>query len=63
MNEERMLNIKKGARYAGMGETYFRKWAEQIGAVRVFSPRMTRYDKVVIDRALDEMAQKPSQDA
>lgn len=56
-SETRMFTIEEASTYAGMGKTYFRKWASEIGAVRVFSPRLTRYDRTVIDKALDEMEQ------
>lgn len=47
-----MLNAPEGAQYSGMGLNSFRKWAEEIGAVRRFG-RITRYDKRTIDNALD----------
>ena len=52
--EIRLLNIEQGSTYAGMGKTAFREWAVQIGAVRRFG-RSVRYDRRVIDRALDAM--------
>lgn len=48
----RMLDAVQGATYCGMGRTTFRKWAEQIGAVRKFG-QLVRFDKKVIDAALD----------
>lgn len=58
----RMLTLEQGAKYAGMGISFFRKWSAQIGARRVFSDRLVRYDRAIIDKALDEMKSEP-QDA
>ena len=52
--EIRLFNIDQAAMYAGLGKTAFREWADQIGAVRRFG-RTVRYDRRVIDRALDAM--------
>lgn len=52
--EIRLFNIEQGSTYAGMGKTAFREWADQIGAIRRFG-RTVRYDRRVIDRALDAM--------
>ncbi len=54
ITEKRMLNIYEGASYAGMGVNTFRQWCESIGAVRRFG-RSVRFDRLVIDRALDNM--------
>lgn len=51
----RMMTIEQGCEYTGMGKNSFRRWANEIGAVHVFSSRMTRYDRRVIDAALDEI--------
>lgn len=51
----RLLTIEQAAGYVGMGKSSFRKWANEIGATRVFSARMTRYDREVIDAALDAL--------
>lgn len=48
----RMIDVRQGAEYCGMGRDTFRKWAEQIGAVRRFG-QLVRFDKKVIDAALD----------
>jgi len=48
----RMIDARQGAEYCGMGRDTFRKWAEQIGAVRKFG-QLVRFDKKVIDAALD----------
>lgn len=53
----RMMTIEQGCAYTGMGKNSFRRWAHEIGATRVFSARMTRYDKKIIDAALDKMEQ------
>ncbi len=51
----RMLSEVEACNYVGMGRVYFRQWAAEIGARRVFSKRLVRYDKTVIDAALDAM--------
>ena len=48
----RMLTTEQGALYAGMGKTAFREWADKIQATRHFG-RCVRFDRVVIDKALD----------
>lgn len=57
-NGVRMMNLQQACEYTGMGVTFLRKWAGEIGATRVFSARMTRYDKTVIDAALDKMKEE-----
>ena len=54
IDNRRMMLELEGAAYVGMGRTNFRTWAREIGARRKFG-RAVRYDKVVIDKALDEM--------
>lgn len=51
----RMMTLEQGTGYTGMGRTYFKKWAKEIGARREFSSHLIRYDKQVIDEALDKM--------
>lgn len=51
----RMMSMFQGATYCGMGRTTFRKWAEEIGAIRKFGS-LIRADKKVIDEALDAMS-------
>ncbi len=50
-----MMSMFQGATYCGMGRTTFRKWAEEIGAIRKFGS-LIRADKKVIDEALDAMS-------
>ena len=52
--EVRMLNVLQACAYTGRGQTQFKKWAKQIGATRKFG-RSVRYDKKVIDKALDDL--------
>lgn len=54
VSDKRMLDVFEGAGYTGMGINSFRKWSESIGAVRRFG-RSVRYDRRVIDVALDNM--------
>ena len=55
--EVRMMTINEGATYTGRGRTAFRRWADQIGATRRFG-RSVRYDKRIIDAALDAMTEE-----
>ena len=55
IEETRMLHADQAQRYTGMGRTAFRKWADSIGATRKFGGSV-RFDKVVIDKALDQLA-------
>ena len=50
----RMLTLKQGCSYTGMGTTNFTKWARAIGSERKFG-RSTRFDRKIIDKALDQM--------
>lgn len=52
---KRLLNTEEACRYVGMGRTKTRSWCEEIGAVKKFGARVV-YDRVVIDRVLDQMA-------
>ncbi len=52
---KRLLTEREATAYVGQGTTRAREWFKKIGARRNFGRRVL-YDKVVIDRALDEMA-------
>ena len=49
---KRLLDITELAQYIGMGKTYSRKWADEIGAVKHFGRRVL-FDRNVVDSALD----------
>ena len=51
-NGKRGLTAHQGAAYKGLGTPTFKKWADEIGAVRRFG-RSVRYDRVIIDKILD----------
>ena len=53
----RMLTLTQAAAYCGMGKTSAIKWLEKCGAKTVFSSKLVRYDRVQIDKALDELRQ------
>ena len=55
IDNRRMMLELEGAAYVGMGRTNFRTWARKFG-------RAVRYDKVVIDKALDEMKSDNGED-
>lgn len=52
---KRLLTEKEATAYVGQGTTKGRIWLKEIGSRRNFGRRVL-YDKVVIDRKLDEMA-------
>lgn len=54
VSEKRLLNIKGVCSYIGIGQTYARKYMEEIGAIRRFGRRVL-YDKKVIDNAISNM--------
>lgn len=54
LSDKRLFDVHEGAEYAGLGIHTFRQWCEKIGAVRRFG-RSVRYDRLVIDAALDNM--------
>ena len=51
----RLLNRQQAAQYTGMGVNACRAWCDRIGATRILSERVVRFDKRVIDAALDGM--------
>ena len=53
----RMLTLEQACVITGMGRNRTREWCDRIGATRKFSARMVRFDKITINRVLDEMAQ------
>lgn len=55
--EVKLLDEKTATRYVGLGRTYFRRWAEGIGARRKFGKRVL-YDRATIDAAIDSQRQK-----
>lgn len=55
--EKRLLSIAEAAQYIGQGETRTRSYMEEIGAVRKMGRRVL-FDRAVIDRALDELAEQ-----
>ena len=57
LDDKRLLDIHEGSQYVNMGMHTFRQWCESIGAVRRFG-RSVRFDRRVIDNALDEMGAK-----
>lgn len=53
----KLLSEKAAMHYVGLGQTYFRRWAKEIGARRKFGKRVL-YDRATIDAAIDEQAEK-----
>ncbi len=56
MEGKRMLGIEEAAKYVGLGKVVTRAWMDEIGATRKFGRRVL-FDKVIIDRALDQNTQ------
>ena len=54
ITDVRLLTPDQAQAYVGMGRTMCRKWCDEIGATRRFGSNI-RFDKVVIDKALDEL--------
>lgn len=52
-SDKRLLSLSEGASYTSLGKTTFRKWAEDINAVRHIGSRVL-FDRAVIDQALDK---------
>ena len=53
----RLLTLEQACTVTGMGRNRCKERCDRIGAKRQFSPRLVRYDKQVINRVLDQMAQ------
>ena len=62
MSETRLLTEREALAYIRMGRTRGRVWLQEIGSLRHFG-RMVRYDRAVIDRHLDMLAQDQSRGA
>ena len=58
--EKRMVTAQEGAGYCGMGTTFFRKWAAQIGARRKIGS-LVRYYREILDMALDATEEKEAE--
>lgn len=52
--DARMLTTQQACEYTGMGRTRCTEWCIKVGAMRRFG-NMVRFDKHVIDKALDAM--------
>ena len=58
ISDARLLTLEESCTLLGMGRNRTREWCDRHGATRKLSPRMVRYDKEVINRVLDEMAEQ-----
>lgn len=56
--DARLLTIQQACDYTGMGRTKCMSWCTEIGAVKRFGS-MVRYDKWIIDKALNDMEPQP----
>ena len=54
MIERRYLRVDEARKIPDMGKNQFRRWAEEIGAVRRIGPKTLRYDREVIVKALSK---------
>ena len=60
-DKPRLSPMQPAAEYCSMGRTTFRKWAEEIGALRRFG-RILRVDMDVVNAALDAMGSNNTND-
>lgn len=58
----RLLTIEQACKYLNRGKTRTREYCDSIGATRRMGERCVRYDRTVIDNALDRMAQAAGTD-
>lgn len=56
ITDTRWLDLRQGCTYTGLGRTTFRTWAKENGA-EIKIGRIVRYDKGVIDAAMDKAAE------
>ncbi|MBQ3392857.1 MAG: hypothetical protein IJG52_05555 [Lachnospiraceae bacterium] len=59
--EKRLLTIDEVCSYTSMGRSFCREWLKEHNAVRKISGKMVRYDRKIIDQALDAMAKGDEQ--
>ena len=55
MSNTRMATISQAATWCGMGRTTFRRWAIEIGALKLIGPKMPRIDMDKVNEALDAL--------
>lgn len=53
----RMLTIEQACQYLNRGRTRTRQFCDKVGATVRMGERCVRYDRTIIDKALDEMEQ------
>ena len=53
--EKRLLTEAEAMCFVGLRRTKLRQWAKDVGAVRHIGRRVL-YDRVVLDRAVDELS-------
>lgn len=54
---KRLMNLEEFLKYTSMGCVRGKAWAKDIGAIKHIGRRVV-FDRVVIDRVLDEMGTK-----
>lgn len=54
---KRLMNLEEFLKYTSMGRVRGKAWAKEIGAMKHIGRRVV-FDRVVIDRVLDEMDTK-----
>ena len=52
----RMLTSEQMTAYVGLGRTRGREFCDRIGATVRFTDRIVRFDRIIIDSALDKMS-------
>lgn len=53
----RMLTIEQACKYINQGKTRTRQFCDKVGATVRMGERCVRYDRIIIDKALDRMEQ------
>lgn len=53
----RLLKLPAACQYTSMGRNKFLKWADEVGCVKRYGGSVF-YDKLIIDRAIDQMTTK-----
>lgn len=57
MIEKRLLNVDEAAEYMGICASMVRRWGKENGVVRKVG-RRTLFDRVAIDRIMDEASER-----
>lgn len=59
ISQKRMLSVTEAQAYTGLGATYLRKWAAEVGALKKIGKRVL-IDKHVLDAVIDTIECAPN---